>query len=346
MSRKNRPGFPNLSHYNGLLIDRTNHLYELVFGHPKYNSWSEFNENLPVESAYGIVPVKNELTSILAYTQDDLTHLSKKKSLLYLTERQKTTLPFLPIRGENEKKLIHRKLNEIVASNTKMGSKAVYDKLVLDWNTHHISIENNTYPKLAGHFSRYVKGWIRNQNRRDAAIASGSNKLFEALEYMPDAEAMPTFQPSEISARQVSTIQTASPSFPTDNLQDPTETPVQDTQNMCVLIDAACRQEPVAETETETETEKQVAEAETQTEEQEPKRKKRKKTCQGWGPLPCPDPSICPGAQWKRNCIRRTGGKEELKEKRTITKTYERTCQVCGGKGCPGSQNQGNCMYK
>lgn len=59
MSLKNRPHFPNLTHYNGLLIDRINTLYELIFGYSKYRDWSSFNENLPLRSVYGIVPVES-----------------------------------------------------------------------------------------------------------------------------------------------------------------------------------------------------------------------------------------------------------------------------------------------
>ena len=57
MSMKNRPNFSNLTHYNGLLIDRINNLYELIYGHTKNRDWSTYNENLPSQLTFGIVPV-------------------------------------------------------------------------------------------------------------------------------------------------------------------------------------------------------------------------------------------------------------------------------------------------
>lgn len=181
MSLKNRPNYPCLMHYNGLVLDRINSLYKILYGYPKYRYWSGFNENLPLESDYGVVPIKNKLSSLLTYTPADINILSKKKMLSYLAKRQKSVFPFLPIRGEKEKKLIHKKLNEIISSSETMTSQNVYERLSECRNTNHSSISDKIFPKLSLHFARYIKGWRKNQDRRDAEVASGSNKLSAAL---------------------------------------------------------------------------------------------------------------------------------------------------------------------
>lgn len=86
MSRKNRPGFPPLSHYNGLLIDRVNNLYESIYGYPKYPQWKSFNENLPLQSAYGIVAIDQERTSSVNASEADVAAISKSKTLKYLAD--------------------------------------------------------------------------------------------------------------------------------------------------------------------------------------------------------------------------------------------------------------------
>ena len=62
MPIKNRPHFPTIIHYDGLLIDCINNLYELVFGYPKHRDWTPFNENLPTKYTYGTVPVNKTHT--------------------------------------------------------------------------------------------------------------------------------------------------------------------------------------------------------------------------------------------------------------------------------------------
>lgn len=106
-SKRNRPGFPQLLHYNGLLVDRINNVYEQIYGYPKYENWEAFNDNMPTISAYGIVSIENELTSDLNISDVDEATLRKNNMLRYLAERQGGKVPFLPIRGENERKLVH-----------------------------------------------------------------------------------------------------------------------------------------------------------------------------------------------------------------------------------------------
>ena len=69
MSAKNRPGFPALMHYSGMMIDQINENYEIIYGFAKYREWTTCNENLPSQSAYGIVKVEQKLT--ILSTEDD-----------------------------------------------------------------------------------------------------------------------------------------------------------------------------------------------------------------------------------------------------------------------------------
>ena len=50
------------------------------------------------------------------------------------------------------------------------------------------------------HFARYIKGWRKNQDRRDAEFASGANRLSQALEYVPEADTGPLFEPQPVEA--------------------------------------------------------------------------------------------------------------------------------------------------
>ena len=171
MSRKNRPGFPQVMHYEGELIDRINTMYEALFGYTKYRNWETFNESLPLSSSYGIVAVDSIYSSLLQQNEQDSTILSKNSSLNYLKARQSSPVPFLPIRGKNERILAHRKLNELVAQQKSMSNQTVFDELCKYWNTYEVSLQNKIYPKLACHFIRYVKSWRKSQDRRNAEIS-------------------------------------------------------------------------------------------------------------------------------------------------------------------------------
>ena len=102
VSQKNRPNFPNLNHYDGLLIDCINNLYEQIYGFRKHRGWVSFNEILPLQSTYGIVPVDTVLTASLNVNDKDIDTVAKNATLKYLSVRQNLIVPFLPIRGENE----------------------------------------------------------------------------------------------------------------------------------------------------------------------------------------------------------------------------------------------------
>ena len=56
-SERNKPDFPQVHYYNGLLIDYVNELYESILGFPKYVNWELSNSYMADNSPYGIVPL-------------------------------------------------------------------------------------------------------------------------------------------------------------------------------------------------------------------------------------------------------------------------------------------------
>ena len=64
MSIKNRPNFPTLMHYNGLMIDRINNLYELIFGHTKHRDWGHYND---LAGEIGYVVTKKQQNDFFSY---------------------------------------------------------------------------------------------------------------------------------------------------------------------------------------------------------------------------------------------------------------------------------------
>ena len=144
---------------------------------------------MPLESTYGIVGVDSELT-LCNPTDSDTQLISKHTTLKYLGDRQQSTIPFLPIRGKNERQLVHRELNKIAANQLSFTNVAVFEELSKTWYSHHVSVASKIYPKMPSHFMRYIKSWRKNQDRRDAEISSGTNRLNDALEYIPESEVL------------------------------------------------------------------------------------------------------------------------------------------------------------
>lgn len=342
MSLKNRPKFPNILHYDGLLIDRINALYEMIYGYRKYRNWQPFNEYIPSVSVYGIVPIKNTLTSSLKATEEDKELLSKNGMLSYLARRQNSDLPFLPIRGENEKKLIHKMLCNIVQSELSLKNQSVYEKVALDWNTNHVDISKKIYPKMPCHIARYVKSWSKNQDRRAAALASGSQRLSNVLEYVPALNAAPNFEPAPLHQdsndpteenEAPSNIPDLPNNDPTEgiaaNCSPVTETPIVERPQMLCQLAAAASTQPEINIE----------------EPAKKKRKRRPKTCQGIPELrlKCPQPDTCKGRGDRANCVLKTNGDKSKERKRTITNWSRPKCFTCKKEGCLGITNRTKC---
>lgn len=310
MSRKNRPGFPPLQHYDGRLIDRINVLYENIYGHVKYRDWSSFNENLPLSSsAYGIVSVNSALSESINVTPNDTAKLKQNEMLHYLTKRQGGLLPFLPIRSEKERKLVHIQLNLLVSKQQSLTSMNVFENLAIEWNTHHISISDQIYPKLPCHFSKYVKAWRKNRDRRDAEISSGARQVRDALEHVPmGPTTVPTFFP--VNLNPASTQQ------------------ISETDNTSLLFMATAAS-----------TQPQISTKPTRP-------PQRTRLCRMIvDGINCPDPFNCRGKNNRKNCMLIVKGNPSKIKCRSIVNRKKPHCFLCGKQGCIGTTLRSRCPY-
>ena len=302
-------------------------MYEEIYGYCKYSDWEGFNENLPLKSAYGIVAVKKELTNVIVATDEDIEILSKNSMLSYLAERQESPLPFLPIRSENERKLAYRMLNEYLASGESINSTTAFETLSKEWNTHHISLRDKIYPKMPYHFARYVKSWQKNQNKRDAEVASGSHILTNALARVSEStQAQPSAVFNAVPLNNDSAQISTSESDPTEteggSSSSATDDPISNNPGLQMLCEVIENQP------------------------EEPERVPKRKTCRRpKGEGNCPIPEICGGKSNRSKCVLNPPEIRNQKRK-SPSFTGERTCQVCNTKGCKGSRNQSRCPSK
>ena len=328
MSRKNRPNFPQLMHYEGGLLDRINTLYEALFGYPKHRYWKSFNESLPVLSAYGIVGVNAQTASVVMPLEHEVKHLRKNRMLYYLGSRQKSILPFLPIRGVNERQLVHAKLNELVQNKQSLSNISVFENLQNNWNAYEVSVERKIYPKLACHFIRYVKSWRKNQDRRDAEISSGADRMNNVLEHVPLSQRILDFERVPLNGIQGQVEETALVPFVNNNGNPDFGPNIDEDDGDAAAMDVLCS---VCMTRDET----PVRE----------KKKQKRRTCRVVvNGVSCSHPTTCPGRMLQQNCVLHTGGDPSKKVKRKITKIVKfKMCIVCKTKGCRGAQKRYLC---
>ena len=85
-------------------------------------------------------------------------------------------------------------MKELVSNNVSLSNESIFEQVAKDWNTSKVSIESCIYPKMPVHFAKYVKQWKKNQDRRDAEIASGSNRLCNVLERVSNTVPPPSLE--------------------------------------------------------------------------------------------------------------------------------------------------------
>jgi len=214
----------------------------------------------------------------------------------------------------------------------------VFEQLCCHWNSYLVDISNKIFPKIPSHFIRYVKKWRKNQDRRDAEIASGSNRLSLAMEYVPASGDISTFEPMSLNNSAVITkatetslpIRNIEPSstrrgltnlMPSDGAVIPPLTGA--LQALCV---ACSLRIPVQEPN------------------QRQKLSKKQRQCRVTlnGAI-CPNPTECPGKSNRKNCILITGGLKEKKARRKKPSEYIRKCSVCGSITCKGGNMRSRC---
>mmetsp|Transcript_54574 Transcript_54574/g.63796 ORF Transcript_54574/g.63796 Transcript_54574/m.63796 type:complete len:150 (+) Transcript_54574:879-1328(+) len=137
------------------------------------------------------------------------------------------------------------------------------------------------------HFAKYVKQWKKNQDRRDAEIASGSNRLSNALERVSSFVLPPSLEPVSLNISPPPSVSTET--F-TANFS-----PQIDMRNEepLLLLSDVCRNQQPRPVQLLT-----VAPP-----------KKRTRTCKVVvNGTRCPNPSTCPGKNNRANCTLITGG--------------------------------------
>lgn len=268
--------------------------------------------------------------------------------LSYLGSEQQTVVPFLPFRGENELKLVYRKMMEATTNGQSMSNESVFQQMSIDWNTNHVSVKDRIYPKMPIHFIKHLKHWRKNQDRRDAEIMSGSRRLTDVLEYVPEASNnVRTFQPTSFAENLATTTETTATAENLTTTTETTTTPNDPTVQTSPTAAVPAPPSPATETPivgTGNLSGMQLL-CRVCSEAVQPK-KRRRKTCQGYNDVPCPEPETCAGSGNNENCVLITGGDESKKVKRKIVKKTERRCGVCKQFKCKGLGGKKYCPNK
>ena len=76
----------------------------------------------------------------------------------------------------------------MISSEVLISSSNTIENICKKWNSNEISVQNGIYAKLPIHVAKHIKKWAKNQDRRDAEIASGTRQLYSALEHIPDVD--------------------------------------------------------------------------------------------------------------------------------------------------------------
>ena len=179
---------------------------------------------------------------------------------------------------------------------------------------------------MPSHFMRYIKSWRKNQDRRDAKISSGTNRLNDALEYIPESEVLENFEIEPLSLDTLPALEDIDLSLTqtltqTTTTLPPTQDPTAGNAPALQLLCTACQTQPAL-----------------------PKKKRRKHCQVVVNGETCPYPTTCPGRAVQKNCFLYTGGDPEKKVKRKMKKVVKiKTCKVCGTRGYQGARKRYLC---
>ena len=199
------------------------------------------------------------------------------------------------------------------------------------------------------HFARYVKGWRKNQDRRDAEIASGANQLSSALEHVPaDYQSQPIFETCPLDEPLIE------PTNNDDNDNDSDSAPDEDdTTGFEIVQYTGFQNQSQSRSLTQTQTQTQISmELVCQVCRTEPvfrpagPKRKKPRTCEvTLDGRKSPIPNTCVGRYNRENCVFRTKGDETKKVRRTITIRTLKRCKLCNRiePECPGVRNRKQC---
>ena len=179
-SERNRPDFPQVRHYEGLLIDAVNELYDVIFGYPKYHNWDSADNYMIRLSPFGIVPLDKEGPD--SEYIEPVAGLTK--SLHYLAIRQRSNIPYTPVKTPEEKKLFNRLVSQLLQEKRSMAAKATFSILEERWNQI-AKGSNNIFCKYSQHLTQYYKLWRKTKTRREAVESTDASLVQQALEHVP-----------------------------------------------------------------------------------------------------------------------------------------------------------------
>ena len=125
-SIRNDLNIPKIHHYDGLLIDKVNELYVLCFRKLKYPNWISTNDSLCTTSPFGITQIKSHGSES---TEMPIVRNGNFTSKSYIAHRQKSSIPFLPVKGIAENKLFRDLVLQAVAYSESLGSGNTFSNM-------------------------------------------------------------------------------------------------------------------------------------------------------------------------------------------------------------------------
>jgi hypothetical protein len=181
-SIRNDLNFPKIHHYDGLLIDKVNELYVLCFRKPKYPNWISTNDCLCTTSPFGITQIKlddSESNEMPIIPNGNFTSQS------YIAHRQKSSIPFLPVKGSVENKLFRDLVSDAVANFESMSSGNTFSNMVTKWNQLAKGEQNGIYKKQEVYLVRKWKAYRKARSKQDAIQNPDAIKVLHAVHHLP-----------------------------------------------------------------------------------------------------------------------------------------------------------------
>jgi hypothetical protein len=148
-----------------LLIDKVNELYVLCFRKPKYPNWISTNDSLCTTSPFGITQIKShgsESTEMPIVKNGNFTSKS------YIAHRQKSLIPFLPVKGIAENKLFRDLVLQAVANSESLGSGNTFSNMPTKWNQLAKGEDNGIYKKQEVYLVCKWKAYRKARSKQDA----------------------------------------------------------------------------------------------------------------------------------------------------------------------------------
>jgi hypothetical protein len=151
-SERNRPGFPQVRHHDGMKVDTVNELHEAMFGHSKHRGWMHFNEIFALLDAAGlsispcgVMPLEQDLIKIDG--EEIRPVMGMTRSLQHLAERQHAEAPCTPVRGFAEVDLFKDLIGQALERRQSVGNNHTFEDMAHRWNEDHAKGSNRELAK-------------------------------------------------------------------------------------------------------------------------------------------------------------------------------------------------------